>query len=149
MKKGINYPGITVVFLCHDGENNFLLNKRSINCRDEHGMWDAGGGGIDLGDGVIETLAKELSEEFGTVILNHEFLGYRDLHREHQGIATHWVSLDFLVHVDRSLVVNNEPHKFDEIRWFKWGEFPEPRHSMFPLFFDKHKGKIEKLLKLK
>ena len=147
MKKGIDYPGVTVVFMCHDGAGNFLLNKRSVNCRDEHGKWDAGGGGVDLGEGVIETLTKEITEEYGTGILDHEFLGYRDCHRVHNENKTHWIALDFLVHVDRSKVVNNEPHKFDEIGWFKWGEFPEPRHSLFPLFFDTHKEQLSRFEK--
>ncbi|MBT4447078.1 NUDIX domain-containing protein [archaeon] len=147
MKKGIDYPGVTVVFMCHDGAGNFLLNKRSVNCRDEHGKWDAGGGGVDLGEGVIETLTKEITEEYGTEILDHEFLGYRDCHRVHNENKTHWIALDFLVHVDRSKVVNNEPHKFDEIGWFKWGEFPEPRHSLFPLFFDTHKEQLSRFEK--
>ena len=33
MEVGIDYTGISVVFLCHDNEGNFLMNKRSKNCR--------------------------------------------------------------------------------------------------------------------
>jgi 8-oxo-dGTP diphosphatase len=147
MKKGVDYPGVTVSFLIHDGEGNFLLNKRSVNCRDEHGKWDNGGGGVDFGQSIVETLFKEIKEEFGADIIEHKFLGYRDAHREHKGDKTHWIALDFLVHVDRETVVNNEPHKFEEIGWFKWGEFPEPKHSMMPLFFKKHGEKIEQIIK--
>ena len=148
MKKGIDYPGVSIVFMCHDGAGNFLLHRRSEQCRDEHGRWDCGGGGLDLGDAVINTLQKELEEEFGTNVLDHHFLGYRDVHREHEGVKTHWIALDFLVHVDREKVVNNEPHKFEELGWFKWGEFPEPRHSQFPPFFEKHEEKIKELLEI-
>ena len=34
------------------------MNKRGIKCRDEHGCWDFGGGGIDLG----ETVEKQFDE---------------------------------------------------------------------------------------
>ncbi|MAG61056.1 RNA pyrophosphohydrolase [archaeon] len=132
MKKGIDYPGVTVVFMCHDGEGNFLLHKRSNQCRDEHGRWDAGGGGLDFGIGVVETLKKEITEEFSTDVLDHKFLGYRDVHREHEGNKTHWISLDFLVCVDRNKVVNNEPHKFDEMGWFKWGRIPRTKTFSVP-----------------
>lgn len=37
MKKGEDFTGITIVFLCHDGEGNFLLAKRGAQCRDENG----------------------------------------------------------------------------------------------------------------
>lgn len=142
MKKGVDYPGVSVSFLCHDGEGNYFLAKRGENCRDEKGRWDNGGGGLDLHDTVEETLRKEIKEELCADILESEFLGYRDAHREHEGEKTHWISLDFKVRVDRSQVKNGEPHKFDEIGWFKIGEFPEPLHSMLPISLEKYKGKL-------
>ena len=78
MKKGVEYPGVTVSFFCHDGAGNYLFAKRGTNCRDEHGCWDNGGGGLDLHDTVIGTLKKEIKEEYGTEALDYEFLGYRD-----------------------------------------------------------------------
>ncbi|MFA6338751.1 MAG: NUDIX domain-containing protein [Candidatus Paceibacterota bacterium] len=142
MKKGEDYTGVAIVYLCHDGEGNILLNKRSKNCRDEHGRWDCGGGGLDFGDTVENTLRKEIREEFCTDVLNYEFLGYRDVHREHEGKKTHWVSLDFKVLIDRSKVKNGEPHKFDEVEWFTLDNMPEPLHSQFPNFFKVYKDKI-------
>ena len=64
MKKGEDYTGVSVVFFCHDGEGNWLLSKRSVNTRDEHGAWDPGGGGIEFGDSVEDTLGKEIKEEY-------------------------------------------------------------------------------------
>ena len=69
MIKGVDYPGVTVVFLCHDGKGNYLLGKRSKNCRDEQGRWDSGGGGLDLGSSVEETLKREIKEEYCTKVL--------------------------------------------------------------------------------
>ncbi len=134
MRKGFEYTGVTIVYLCHDGSGNFLLNKRSVNCRDEHGRWDPGGGGLEFGDTVEDTLRKEIKEEYCTDVLGYEFLGYRDVHREHNGEYNHWVALDFKVLVDKSKVKNGEPHKFEEIEWFTKDSFPEPMHSQFPLF---------------
>lgn len=144
MKKGEDYTGISVVYLCHDGQGNFLLAKRSTNCRDEHGVWDCGGGGLEVGDTVLGTLQKEIKEEYCAHIHSSAFLGYRDVHREHNGKKTHWVALDFLVHVDRATVANGEPHKFDEIGWFTLDAFPEPLHSQLPHFLDLYRANIDK-----
>jgi 8-oxo-dGTP diphosphatase len=142
MLKGIDFTGISVVFMCHDGQGNYLLNKRSQNCRDEHGKWDTGGGGLDFGDQVEETLKKEIKEEYCTDVLSFEFLGFRDIHRQNEGKDTHWISLDFKVLVDRSKVKNGEPHKFDDIAWFPLDQLPEPLHSQFPTALKKYKEKL-------
>lgn len=63
MKKGEDFTGVAVVYFCHDGQGNFLLNKRSVNCRDELGAWDPGGGGLEFGDTIENTLRKEIAEE--------------------------------------------------------------------------------------
>ena len=129
MKKGEDHIGVTVSFYCHDGQGNYVLNKRGVMCRDEQGMWDFGGGGVDVHDGVEDTLKKEIHEELCTDVLDYEFIGYRDVHRENNGVKTHWISLNFIVRVDRSKVQNGEPHKFDEIGWFTLDNLPEPGHS--------------------
>ena len=142
MKKGEDYTGVTVVYFCHDGKGNFLLNKRSINCRDEHGTWDPGGGGLEFGDTVENSLKKEIMEEYCTDVLEYEFLGYRDVHRENNGKKTHWIALDFKVLIDRNKVANGEPHKFDAIEWFILDKLPKPLHSQFPKFLSLYKGKL-------
>ncbi len=142
MKKGEDYTGVTIVYLCHDGKGNVLLNKRSINCRDEHGAWDCGGGGLEFGDTVEDTLKKEIAEEFCTDVLSYEFLGYRDVHRELNGKKTHWIALDFKVLVDREKAKNGEPHKFDAVQWFSLKNIPTPLHSQVPKFFDLYKARL-------
>ncbi len=143
MKKGEDYTGVAVVFLCHDGNGSFLLSKRGINSRDEHGTWDPGGGSIEFGDTAENTLKKEIKEEYCTDVLSYEFLGYRDVHREHGGRKTHWVVLDFKVLVDRSQAKNGEPHKLDAVDWFTLENLPSPVHSQFPNFLNLYKDKIK------
>lgn len=144
MRKGEDYIGNTVVFFCHDGEGNVLLSKRSTACRDEHGTWDPGGGGIEFGDSVENTIRKEIAEEYCTDVLDFEFLGYRDVHRTNEGRPTHWIALDFLVRVDRDKVQNGEPHKLEEIAWFTLDTLPEPLHSQFPNFLTLYKERLPK-----
>lgn len=124
------------------GAGNFLFNKRSNNCRDECGAWDQGGGALEFGEKVEDALKKEIKEEYCTDVLGYEFLGYLDVHREHNGEKTHWIALDFKVLIDRNKVKNGEPHKFDEIGWFKLDNLPTPLHSQTPKRFEMYKGKL-------
>lgn len=142
MKKGLEYTGVCVVFFCHDGKGNYLLNKRSKNCRDEHGCWDPGGGGVEFGESVINTLKNEISQEYCAEVLEYEFLGYRDVHRIHEKQKTHWIALDFRVHIDRSQVRNGEPHKFDELKWFRLDSLPDTLHSQFAAALDAYRKKL-------
>lgn len=142
MKKGIDFIGVCVVYFCHDGKGNVVFGKRSKNSRDEQERWDIGGGSIEFGDTLENTLKKEIFEEYGTDVLQTEFLGFRDVHREHNGQKTHWISLDFKVLIDPKMVKNNEPHKFDEIRMFKRNEFPKVVHSQLPYFLEKYQDKL-------
>jgi len=138
MKKGVDFIGVTVSYLCHDGQGNVLLSKRGANARDEHGRWDNGGGGIEFGDTVEATLSKEIQEEYCTDVLEAVFLGFRDVFREMNGVKTHWISLDYKVLVDRSRVKNGEPHKLDDLQWFRLDALPEPMHSQFPQFMKQY-----------
>lgn len=142
MKKGIDYTAISVSYLCHDGQGNFLLSKRSTNCRDEHGSWDFGGGGLDFGDTVEGTLRKELKEEYCVEPITYEFLGYFDNFRIMDGIKTHWLCLQFLIEIDRNKVQNGEPHKFEELGWFRLDNLPTPAHSSQKHIFEKFKDKL-------
>lgn len=146
--KGIDYPGICVVFLCHDGRGNIVMNRRSINTRDEHGKWDIGGGGLKLGEKIEDCLAREIKEEYCADIIHHEFMGYRDVHRTHDSKPTHWIALDFLVHINRSQVAIGDPHKMDEIAWFSLDNLPpdEERHSQAPHFWELYEPQISAAL---
>jgi len=70
-------------------------------------------------------------------------LGFRDVHREHEGRPTHWIALDFKVLVDKEKVKIGEPHKFDDIGWFRRDSFPAEVHSQLPFFLEKYKNKLK------
>ena len=59
LKKGVDFTGVAIVFICHDGNGNILMHKRSQNCRDEQGRWDIGGGSLEFGHLVEDTLKRE------------------------------------------------------------------------------------------
>ncbi|MBI2125690.1 NUDIX domain-containing protein [Candidatus Woesearchaeota archaeon] len=142
MKKGFDYVGVGVCCLCHDGKENIIFLKRGKNARDEHGNWDIVGGGIEFGDSIENTIHKEVMEELGSEVISYEFLGYFDAHREYDGQPTHWVQLAFKVLVNPEKVKLNEPHKFDEMGWFRLNSLPSPIHSQFPKFLEKFRDKL-------
>ena len=134
-RKGIDYIGVTIVYFCHDGVEKFVMAKRSKNARDEQSTWDIGGGGLEFGESVEDGLRREIGEEYCTEVLGHEFLGYRDVHREKDGVPTHWIALDFKVRIDPAKVAIGEPHKFDDVGFFTLDTIPENIHSQLPEFF--------------
>jgi 8-oxo-dGTP diphosphatase len=142
MRKGMDYTGVGVVFFCHDGEGNFLMSKRSNACRDEYERWDIGAGALEFGHTIEDTLQREIKEEYCSRVIDYEFLGFRDVHREHNGQKTHWVALDFKVQIDRRIVMNGEPHKFDEIAWYTIDSLPEPLHTQLPTFLTLYQNKL-------
>ncbi len=142
MQKGIDHIGLTVVYFCHDGKENYLLAKRGVNTRDEQGTWDFGAGAVEFGHTVEETLKKEIKEEYCTDVMDYEFIGYRDVQREHNGKKTHWIALDFKVFIDPSKVANGEPHKLEQIGWFTMDNLPSPLISTASMFLQKYKGKL-------
>lgn len=142
LKKGVDHVGLTVVFFCHDGEGNVVLQLRSKNCRDEHGRWDCGGGGVEHGDTFEKTMRNEIHQELCADVLSFELLGFREVFREQAGEKTHWVAFDYLIKLDRTQVKNGEPHKFDAVEWFPVNSLPQNLHSQFPTFFEKYRGII-------
>ena len=143
MQKGVDFIGVTVVYFCHDGNGKFIMAKRKNSTRDEHGRWDIGGGGLEFGDTVENTLRKEIKEEYCTDVLDYEFLGYRDVHRNHDGKPTHWIALDFKVRINPAMVKNGEPHKFDDVALFTFDTMPETVHSQLPNFLKLYRQKLE------
>lgn len=142
LTKGVDYIGVSVVFFCHDGQGNVLMGRRSQSARDEHGRWDIGGGGLEFGETVEQALRREIKEEYCSDVLSYEILGFRDVHREHQGKRTHWIALDFKVLIDKNKVANGDPEKITEIQWFSLENSPKDSHSQFPEFLRLYRDRL-------
>lgn len=148
MKKGVDFTGVNTTFCCHDGSGNFVMHKRSKNCRDEQGNWDIGSGSLEYGMSPEENLKKEIKEEYGVDVLKFKLLGTRNVNRKlADGTPTHWITFDYLVLVERDKVVNGEPESIDEVGWFNLGGLPEPLHSQLLIFFDVYNEMLASVLK--
>lgn len=145
--KGVSFTGITTVFFCHDGNGNLFLTKRSKNTRDEHGMWDPGGGGLKHGSSIEDNVRREVKEEYNAEPLSLEFIGYFDAFRNNpEGTPTHWLAMCFAVEIDPDSVNINEPDMVDDYGWFKIDKLPHPLHSQFENFMTKHGSKLKELM---
>ena len=131
MRPGLHYVGVTTPFYCNDGKGNFLFHKRSVQCRDEHGSWDPGGGKLEFGQTPEENVLREVMEEYGCAGKIQEQIPAHSVIREWEGKKTHWIAMPFFIEVNREEVKNNEPDKIDEIGWFTLTNLPDPLHTGF------------------
>jgi 8-oxo-dGTP diphosphatase len=135
MKPGVDYVGVACVFFCHDGQGNLLLHKRSHKSRDEKGRWDCGGGMLEVGEEIENTIKREVKEEFNAQVEEIQFLAHSNVMRDNDGEKTHWLALVFAVQIKPQGVKINEPEKIEELGWFRKDNLPSPRHSMWEKHF--------------
>lgn len=131
VKAGEDYIAISTPFYCNDGNGNFLLHKRSKNCRDEQGKWDPGGGRLEFGLTPEENVLKEVGEEYGCKGVIQKSIPSHTILRINNGKKTHWIVFPFFIKVKKSEVKINEPDKIDELGWFRLTNLPKPLHSGF------------------
>ncbi len=120
-------PSVSCVFVCHDGAGRILLARRSAGARDEPGAWDCGAGALEFGETFEQAVTREVTEEYATAPLAIDLLGVRNVLRADP--PSHWVAIVFAVRVDPAAVRIGEPHKFDELGWFRRDALPAPLHS--------------------
>jgi ADP-ribose pyrophosphatase YjhB (NUDIX family) len=118
---------VSCVFICHDGAGEIVLARRSAGARDEPGAWDTGAGALEFGETFEAAVTREVKEEYATEPREITLLGVRNVVRAEP--PSHWVAVVFAVLVDRAAVAIGEPHKFDELGWFRLGALPAPLHS--------------------
>lgn len=131
LRRGLDYIGVSCSFIIHDGAGRILLQRRGPKARDENGNWDIGGGAIEFGESIEETLRREIKEELCVEPAQVEFLTVYDAHRELNAAKTHWIAIIYAVQVDPKEVKIGEPDKIDAIEWFTSENLPSPLHSQF------------------
>lgn len=147
MNIGLDYIGVTVNFICHDGNGRVFWAKRTDKCTDEHNRWEPGGGKLDFGEDPDIAVVREMEEEFGiTSPVLDANLGYTNLFREHNGKQTHWICLTYVFTVDPTEARICEPDKFSESGWFPLDEPPQPCHSAVPLLFKKFDRELRSII---
>lgn len=128
MKKGIDYIGVGVCFMCHDGKGNFLFTKRGEKARDEKGKWEVPAGGVEIGESLDEAVRRELKEELCVEPKVIEYVGHREFIKESEGETRHWIHFSYLIEVDPKGVSIGEPDMCAEITWATFEKLPQPMH---------------------
>jgi ADP-ribose pyrophosphatase YjhB (NUDIX family) len=85
---------------------------------------------LEFGETFAEAVTREVAEEYTAAPLAIDLLGVRNVLRADP--PSHWVAVIFGVRVDPGQVKIGEPHKFDELDWFRLDALPAPLHSQLP-----------------
>ncbi|NDI33935.1 NUDIX hydrolase [Chengkuizengella sediminis] len=120
MNQPIFYGSVHVLF--YQNENEVLLLKRQ-NTGFEDGKWGTVAGKIDGKEEVVSAAIREANEEAGVIIDSTEVHVVGVMHRNN--IKNEWI--DFYVKVDlwQGEIVNAEPDKCEELKWFKLDKLPD------------------------
>ena len=118
--KGTDYIGLGCGAMVFDCEGKVLLGKRGAGCRNEHGLWDFPGGGVDFNEKCEVAVRREVREEFGIRIKVLELLHVVDHILREEG--QHWVCVTYVARYISGDVKILEPKKCEEFRWFDLNE---------------------------
>lgn len=140
MKKGIDYTGVGVCTMCHDGQGKYLVGQRSPKCKDEHYAWHPiGTGGLEQCESIEDAVRREVKEECGADVIEMEFMGFRESVRTENGEQIHWIHFDYKARIDPVQASIKEPDKCIDMKWCTVDQIPEPQHSTFSAFLEKYK----------
>ena len=122
MKKGIDYIGVGAGAIIFNDHEELFLAKRGGEARNERYRWEFPGGGVEFGETLADALRREILEEYGFSIDVVRLLDVVDhiLPEEKQ----HWVSPTFLCRYAGGTPSIREPHKCEEIGWFRLESIP-------------------------
>ncbi len=123
MKSGKDFIGVGCGAIIINDRDEVLLVKRSKNSRVNPDVWSRPGGEVEFGESSAEAVEREIFEEVGIIIKAVRPLGFLDNISPDR--KTHWISIGYLAKHVSGQIVNKEPDKHDDIRWFPVDELPE------------------------
>jgi 8-oxo-dGTP diphosphatase len=125
MQKGRDYIGAGVGVMIFNSSGEVLLCKRGQATKNERGCWECPGGGIEFGETMVEAVRREIKEELGVDVR----IAYQLLAVDHliPAEGQHWVTIPFVAKITSGQTPKvMEPHKCDEIGWFRLSNLPKP-----------------------
>lgn len=120
MKSPIFYGSVNLLFF-RSNEEVLLLKRQNTGFED--GKWSIISGKIDGGEEVISAAIREAKEEAGVEIEPSEIKVIGIIHRKNDN--SEWIDFFLKVHSWKGKVVNAEPNKCEELKWFNVYELPE------------------------
>ncbi len=116
MRRGVDYIGVGVGALIIDDTGRLFLSRRGPQARNERGLWEFPGGGVEFGETLADALKREIREEYGIEIVVGALLDVVDHILPEEG--QHWVSPTFLCRIAAGEPHILEPEKCAGIGWF-------------------------------
>jgi 8-oxo-dGTP diphosphatase len=116
MKRGVDYIGVGVGAIIVNDAGQVFLARRGPLAKNERGLWEFPGGGVEFGEKLADALQREMREEYGIGIVVGELLDVVDHILPEEG--QHWVSPTFICQIQSGSPVIQEPGKCSQIGWF-------------------------------
>ena len=123
MKRGIDYIGVGVGALILDEAGRIFLSQRGPLAKNERGLWEIPGGGVEFGETLADALRREMREEYAIEIEVGDLLDVVDHILPAEG--QHWVSPTFICRITAGEPRIVEPGKCSAIGWFGLAEMPD------------------------
>jgi mutator protein MutT len=123
MRRGIDYIGVGVGALIVDDAGRLFLAQRGPKAKNERGLWEFPGGGVEFGETLQEALSREIREEYGVTIAVGALLTVTDHILPDEG--QHWVSPSYICHIISGTPTILEPEKCSAIGWFTLDAMPD------------------------
>lgn len=122
MIRGVDYIGVGVGALIVNQNGEVFLARRGPKAKNERGLWEFPGGSVEFGETLVQSLVREMQEEFGIIIQIEQLLDVVDhiLPEENQ----HWVSPSYICTIQSGIPTIREPEKCSEIGWFNPHQMP-------------------------
>lgn len=116
MKRGVDYIGVGVGAIIVDENGRLFMAQRGPLAKNERGLWEFPGGGVEFGEKLVDALRREMREEYGIDIEVGELLDVVDHILPDEG--QHWVSPTFICRLLNGEPRILEPGKCSQIGWF-------------------------------
>jgi len=116
MKKGKDYIGVSVGAIIYNDKGEVFMALRGDGVRNEAGLWEFPGGGLEFMEEFEDAIQRELQEEHSVEIeiVDTVAIGNNIIKKEMQ----HWVAPLFLCRITKGTPEIMEPKKCKEIGWF-------------------------------
>lgn len=116
MLKGKDYIGVGVGAIIFNSEGKVFLSKKGRNAKNDVGLWEFPGGGVEFGNTLQNTLIEGIKRDFGIEVEILELLAVNNhiLPETNQ----HWVAPSYICAITYGEPKIQDKDKCEEIGWF-------------------------------
>ena len=135
----MHYDNVKVglgLVLVKDGTVLLAQRKREDNGRGEYG---GPGGALDPGEGLEESILRELAEECGTDLVVKNLTTICTINYRNGQSSTHWVGIGFCAEYANGEIKLMEPNKHVAWEWHSLDDLPAPLYWPIARYIEAYK----------